>query len=225
MDQLTNTQKPKVSLYVLSSTERGGWVNPYLVSSLMRLQRDSRLILKVGMVIDRRPVEHARNLCIIDARGKGADVCIQIDNDMTLPSNFADISLEAFRGGKSVVCLSYGALPADGPRMIPQDRGTPDGDFQQIAQGGGGALIISSDVWKVIPRGPWFRWLANEDEVLSLRLSEDYYFCWLVQNQGLTVWTHKCEAGHLKTDDATKWVLRMMHPLEANPKSEKGETG
>jgi hypothetical protein len=201
--------KPKVAVFVLCSTERTGWVNPYLVSSLMRLSRDSRLDIQVGMVIDRSPVEHARNLCVVDSRGRRADMCIQIDNDMTLPSNFADIVLEAHETGKAVVTLAYGTLPADGPKMIPEDQGPSDGNFRQTERGGGGVLIISSEVWRAIPIGPWFRWLVNDDETLSRHVSEDYYFCWLMQTNGLKVWTHQAVAGHLKTDDATKWCLRV----------------
>ena len=60
------------------------------------------------------------------------------------------------------------------------------------------------------PRGPWFRWLVNEDEVLSRKLGEDFYFCQLVQEHGLTVWTHERVAGHLKTVNASNWVLRLV---------------
>ena len=59
--------------------------------------------------MDRKPVEHARNLCMWKAREGGANVRIQIDNDMTLPSNFADIVLDAWSTGKAVVSLPSGS--------------------------------------------------------------------------------------------------------------------
>ena len=195
--------KPKVSVFVLCSTERCGWVNPSLCLSLIALQRDPRFDLTVEMVMDKRPVEHARNFCIVSARASGADACVQIDNDMTLPSNFGGIVHDTITTGKAVVGLPSGILPPEGPRMIPEDNGAPDGQFRQAGCVGGGVLIIGSVVWRVIPRGPWFRWLANDDEILSRRLSE------LVREHGLNVWTHQCVAGHLKTVNATHWVLRL----------------
>jgi hypothetical protein len=161
-------------------------------------------------MMDRRPVEHARNLCIVNARERKADVCIQIDNDMTLPHNFADIVHESFVSGKAVVSLPCGIIQAEGPKMVPIDNGDVDGNFRETVCAGGGVLIISSEVWRVIPRGPWFRWLANNDETLSLDTGEDYHFCNLVRAHGLTVWVYRCEAGHLKTSDATRWVSRVM---------------
>jgi hypothetical protein len=198
-----------VSIFVLCSTERTGWVNPALCLALLRLQQDPRFTLTVEMVTDKKPVEHARNLCIVRARASGADVCVQIDNDNYPPANLADIICEASRTGKAVVALGYGIIPPEGPQMIPNDNGAPEGHFRQTGCAGGGVLIISSEVWRVIPRGPWFRWLTNDDETLSRRLGEDYYFCGLAQQHGLTVWTHQNVAGHLKTVNATSWVLRL----------------
>lgn len=201
--------KPRVSVFVLCSIERTGWVNPSLCLSLLHLQQDPRLDITVEMVMDKKPVEHARNLAVWKARESGADVCVQIDNDMTLPRNLADIVHEAHSTGKAVVSLPSGILPAEGPQMIPEDNGPKDGHFRVTGCGGGGVLIISSEVWRVIPHGPWFRWLANDDEVLSRQLGEDYYFCELVRRHGLSVWTHPNVAGHLKTADATRWILQL----------------
>jgi hypothetical protein len=176
----------------------------------LRLQQDPRFDIVIEMVKDRRPVEHARNLCIVTARAFNADVCIQVDNDMTLPGDFADIVYEALAFGKHVVSLPSGCLLPEGPAMIPGDNGPADGQFRECGRGGSGVLVIGAEVWRKIPRGPWFRWVTNDDEVLSRALSEDYYFCQLVQEHGLTVWTHQHVAGHLKTTDATAWTLRLV---------------
>lgn len=203
-----NQMKPKVLVCVLCSIERTGWVAPPLCLSLIQLQQDPRFDCRIRMVTDAKPVEHARNLCVFAAREGGADVLVQIDNDMTLPANFADILHDAYRTGKAVVSLPSGILPPEGPQMIPGDNGKKDGQFRVTGCAGAGVLVINSEVWRAIS-GPWFKWLANDDEVLSRKLSEDYYFCGLVQRHGLTVWTHERVAGHLKTVNATQWTLNL----------------
>jgi hypothetical protein len=199
----------------LCSTERGGWVNPQLCAALLSLQRDPRFHITVEMVQDVRPVEHARNVCIVSARASGADVCVQIDNDNIPPANFADILGDAASTGKAVVALPYAVMFDGVPGMIPADNGLKDGQFRQTGCAGAGVLIINAEVWRVIPRGPWFRWLTNDDETGSRRLGEDYFFCELVRQHGLTAWTHQRVAGHLKTTDITAWTLKVQR-IEAN---------
>lgn len=204
--------KPKVALFVLCSRERTGWINPRLVRSLMQLAAEPSLDFRIEMVMDRRPVEHARNVCIVDARERGADMCVQIDNDMTIPHDFTDIIHDALATNKHVVALRYGVLYDDGPKIIPLSKQAPAGRFRDAASPtGGGVLLISSEVWRVISQGPWFRWISNNDETLSFHTGEDFYFCNYVQACGLDLWTHDCEAGHLKTSDITRWATRVMH--------------
>lgn len=200
---------PKVCVYVLCSTERGGWVNPALCRALLSLQKDPRFALDVATVEDLRPVEYARNCCVASAREAGADVCVQIDNDNFPPPNFGDILHDAIGTGKAVVSLPYAGLIDNAPRMLPGDSGPRDGQFRTTGCAGAGVLIISSEVWRVIPRGPWFRWLTEDDELLSRKLGEDYFFCGLVKRHGLTVWTHQRVAGHLKTVELTSWTLHV----------------
>jgi len=201
--------KKKIVVCVLCSTERGGWINPSLFRSLLQLQQDARFEFEFEMVCDVAPVATARNTAIVRARAHGADVCVMLDNDMVLPANFADILHDAVTTQKDVVSLGAGVWLEEGPRIIPGDNGPQDGQFRQTGCAGGGVLIISSKVWHVIERGPWFRWLTNDDEVGSRRLGEDYYFCELVHAHGMTVWTHQRVAGHLKTSDATHYILRL----------------
>lgn len=204
--------KPRILVCGLTGTERTTWINPSLCSSLLRLQRDPRFDITVEMVIDQRPVEYARNTCVVKARAMRVSACLQIDNDNLLPADFGDILDDALSTGKAVVTLGYGALLPTGPRMLSDDNGPRDGNFRETGLGGGGVLIINSEVWRVIPRGPWFRSLPNDDEVMSCKSSEDYQFCELVQAHGLKVWTHEQLAGHLKTTDATRLVMQATGP-------------
>jgi hypothetical protein len=199
--------KPKILVCVIVQSERYGWVNPDLCGALLRLQLDTRFDLSFKMAKHPFRVEHARNMCMLDARSRGVNLLVQIDNDNTLPPNFGDILHETISTRKAVVVLGYGIpFPAHegGPQIIPNDYGMLEGNFRVAGGGGGGVMLISSEVWKVIPRGPWFRWLTNEDEVESRRLGEDYYFAELVAKHGLRVWTHEhALAGHWKTMNVT----------------------
>ncbi len=196
--------KPRILLYVLCGRERDTWVNPALCRQLLQLQ-DARFDVTVDFAYDLKPHERARNHCVMNAKhGSYTHLCM-IDNDMILPAKFANVLHETVSSGKAVVGLKYGALAweGEGLRMLAcHDNGPVDGNFRRTGQVGGGVLIISADVWRKVP-GPWFRWLVNDDEWTSQRISEDLYFCELVQAQGFEVWTHKQAAGHLKTMDLT----------------------
>lgn len=181
-------------------------MNPWLCSALLRLQQDQRFDLAVWMAKDLRPTEFARNSCIAQARESGAVVCVQIDHDMTLPPTFGDILHDAIATDKAVVSLPSGIFPPEGLQVIPGDNGKPDGQFRQTGGAGAGILIVNAEVWRAI-LGPWFRWLTNDDELGSRRLGEDYYFCELVHEHGLKVWTHQCVSGHLKTVNLTPLAL------------------
>lgn len=194
--------RPKILVCVLTSTERDGWVNPSLCELLLALQGDSRFDLTVQMVTDKRPFHYARNLCIRRAQLERADYCVQIDNDIVPPANFADILHAAIVTGKAVVGLEYAVRFDSGWKRIPGLNGPRDGQFRAPGNLGGGALIIKRDVWEKI-RGPWFLWVAENDELAECKLSEDSFFCELAMRHGFTVWTHDSAAGHLKCVDVT----------------------
>jgi hypothetical protein len=202
--------KPRVLLYVLCGRERDTWINPALFSSLLHLQ-DKRFDVTVDLAYDLKPHAAARNHCLMNAKHGGYTHLCMVDNDMVLPGNFRDVLHEVISSEKHVVGLKAGALNDDGSfRMLScHDNGMVDGNFRRTGVVGGGVLIISSQVWRAIPKGPWFRWLVNEDEWTTRKMSEDVYFCELVQGHGLEVWTHKQAAGHLKTIDLTKVCERM----------------
>jgi hypothetical protein len=188
--------KPRVLIYVLCGHERTAWICPPLFSALFNL-KDERLDITVDLANGFRPFERARNWSVIQARDRGFDALVMIDNDMVLPENFADIIHESITSGKPVVGLKAGATHDDGRLWVTacHDNGRLDGNFRRTGFVGSGVLFISSEVWQKIPTGPWFRWLSNDDEEGTPKTSEDFYFCELVQ---------KDAAGHLKTLNVTR---------------------
>jgi hypothetical protein len=203
--------RPRILILVLCGTERCGWVNPLLFEALLALQlADKGYSLAIDTLFSFDRVEVARNRGVQYARDTGADFLVMVDNDMVLPKDFAGALEQIVSSGKPVVSFPSARAFVGGEveLLTPQDNGVVEGDFQQTGQAGSGVMVISSEVWRKIPRGPWFRWPTNDDELLSRQFSEDIYFCGLVQQHGLTVWVHRSIAGHLKTSDITS--LRMI---------------
>jgi hypothetical protein len=208
----TRTQtKPKVWLWVLCGLDHGEWVHPALMLALLKLQKDPRFNSFVCLAYNLQPFQHARNRVIQASRDGAADVCIMLDNDQIPPDNFGDIIAASIAKKKLVVGLRTGYLQSNNmPALLPGDNGARDGEFQETRSIGTGVIIISSEVWKHIPRGPWFRWLENDDEVLSRKQSEDYYFVQqLLPQHGIKVWVHDTPAGHMKTCDVTAFAHLM----------------
>lgn len=199
--------KPHVLITVLVGTERQGWVNPALALSLITMSHDPRFALDIQLVCA-SPVDHARNLCISKARTADADWLISIDNDVVPHCSPLDILSEA-TAEQEIISLSYGVSMDGGNsyRLATHHTGdgTFTGNFLPVSNIGAGVLMLRSAVWTKIPRGPWFRWVTGQDELLSPEggCGEDVFFCRLAQVEGFKLWTHKRLAGHLKTADLT----------------------
>lgn len=206
--------KPKLLVCVLVQDERGGWVNPALCLSLIKLTHDERFDLRVEMVGE-RPLHFARNLCVAKARSWDASYLMMVDSDMTLPDTFADVLDAAISRELEVVGLPYALFNACGGKkrwaIIPDVNSgiqtfgilppMEDG-FREVGGVAGGVLIIRNDVWRKL-RGPWFLYEFNNDELASKRVDEDFHFAELCRENGIKVWVHDDTAGHLKTANIT----------------------
>ena len=74
--------KPRVLVCVLTSSEQ--WINPWLVANLLQMHQDERFAVEIQLVVDTRPVDHARNCAVITAREHGADWLLMIDCDQSV---------------------------------------------------------------------------------------------------------------------------------------------
>jgi GT2 family glycosyltransferase len=84
-----------VSIQLLCSDERHGWINPPLVCSLLDLLRQETCDLE--FVCNYVPHGYARNVAAMNALRGGADWLLMIDNDQTLPGDFAQLIRDAHR--------------------------------------------------------------------------------------------------------------------------------
>ncbi len=201
----TSADRPRILVAPLCGTERDGWVNPELSIKLIEMVKDPRFDVTVQPIVDIRPFEHARNLAVVRARDGGFDWCFQIDNDISFQRN----PLDWLRSGKDVIAQAY--FRYEGSSGIQMDiRGeiyAKDSEgFAHVEAVGTGAMMISSKVWHVIPHGPWFRHLTNEEsELADYKLAESFYFCKFIAQHGLKVWCPPEGALHFHTAELG-WV-------------------
>jgi len=214
--------KPKVLVCVLTGIERHNWISPDLSLNLFQMFRDPRFDVSYFPVRDCRPWEGARNMTICAARQMNADVLLSIDNDNWFPGpdgkpgNPLDI-IAAAGPNQDVIGLSYG-VGAEGSKysLFPPSRGGAGASpFREVPEVAGGLLFVRNTVWQKIPRGPWFRWVHADNELLSPdkgSLGEDVYFCRLARQHGLKVWTHQRTAAHYRTTDITRLAEKVSEP-------------
>ena len=187
--------KPLVLICVLCGPERHSWINPRLVTTLLRASQDPRFAVQVEFIYGTHGVDRARNLAIDYARKKQADWCIQIDNDITIDNPLCMLS-EAIAAGLDVVAVSAGICKTEGTYQPNVDlAGERCGNFMRVTNAGAGVLMIRSAVWQKIPKAQLFVWTAD--------CGEDTYFANFAQTLGFKLWTHASLAGHLKTVDIT----------------------
>jgi hypothetical protein len=187
--------KPKVLVAVLSGIERAKWLNPGLALRLPAMAHSLRFDVTVTAILDRYPVDCARNTCIVRAREHKADVLLMVDNDQDFFRDPLELLDQGYR--KDVIAFPSMQLGneddhARGDIFIMNCRGavSEDGPFVEIERAGTGALAIHRRVWEQVP-GPWFRTILGDDEATTLKTGEDFYFCDLVRQHGFQVWAHR----------------------------------
>jgi hypothetical protein len=206
-----NESKPKILVCVLCGLERGNWINPSLTENLYAMFRDPRFEVNYYPVRDLPPWEVARNATIAAARKLNVDWLISFDNDNFVPgANPLDVLMQANPERHAVIGLTSGVgSPHGAYALFPESTRGNDGPFREADEVGGACLFVHKTVWQKIPQGPWFRWLHGENEALvpdRKTCGEDVYFCRLVRDYGMKVWTHPMLAGHYRTTDITALV-------------------
>ena len=79
-----------IMVTVFTETERRGWVNPRLVTSVLRLAFDQRFRLTYTPIHAVHPVDAARNLAVETFLKSDAEILVFFDNDVYAPGNFGD---------------------------------------------------------------------------------------------------------------------------------------
>lgn len=200
--------KPKVLITPLCGVERSAWLNPMLAMSLIEASHNSHFEVTIEPAFALSPVDYARNVCVSAARDRSFDWLLMVDNDQTLPSFPLDpLTILTSAGPQQNVVGFACGLSLDGGKSYIRNSeiipGVSDGSFMGVNRIGAGVLALHRSVWERIPLGPWFRSTHNEDELFSMKQSEDLFFCDLAKTAGLKLWMARVGAGHLKTVNVT----------------------
>jgi hypothetical protein len=205
--------KQRVLICTLTGTERQQWPNPDLALALINYGKDPRYEVCFSMVRDRRNYDWARNTTIDLARRISAEWLVSYDNDVV--PLFSPLDAIAIAGDRKVIGASYGIGSTGqgaGYFMYPPDINPGHPGFTQANVVAGGMLIIHRSIWeRILPVGPWFRWVPDENETLAPGpsfLAEDAYFIRLVQKHGVPVWAYGM-VGHYRTMDITAVIGTM----------------
>jgi hypothetical protein len=200
-----------VLVAVLAGSERHGWVCPQLCTTLIQMMLDTRFQVTLRWFIDGRPIEYVRNQAVAAAREQGVDWLIMCDNAVVPSRSPLDI-VAAAPNDVHVIGMGAGICVNGAFRWnieTPTKPATIAG-FQEVTRVGTGCLMMRSKVWSAI-KGPWFRWVTAEDELLSPEggRGEDVYFCDLSRQNGFKLWTFgPAPAGHMRTCDLTELAKR-----------------
>ncbi len=203
----------KVLVCVLTSVERGGWVNPYLAQNLITLSHDSRYAVEIEMMMDYYPVDYARNSCVVMARERKAEWLFMIDNDQSFWPGYNALDVLASAGADKAIFAMATMAPMSLPGHeevffmpnIRKPEPKEDGEFLAVGKITTGAMFIHHTVWEKIP-GPWFKWCYQEGELHQTDSvgGEDFYFCELARRNGFQVWAHCRVIPHWKTCEVAK---------------------
>ena len=199
----------RVLVCVLCGSER--WINPRLSTLLVQMALDARFAVQLEWVYDARPVDYARNLCVSKARSGGFDWLCMIDHGCAPSCSPLDV-LATVPSEVSIVGLGAGICVNGVHKWNIETPAKPEvlGKFQEVSRIGAACLMMRSQVWQRI-KGPWFRWVTGDDELLSPEggKGEDVFFCDLARQNGFKIWTHGTSpAGHLRTCDLTEIVMQ-----------------
>ncbi len=204
----------KVWITVLCGGERNNWVNPWLVRNLLQMQKDERFQVTIDL-IQESPVEYARNVVLKRARDEvKPDWVIMIDNDQAFEWNVLDAILLPWSDtdGTWIVPAVVGVPTMQRATKEEREQGqllrpntsnvvlrvVKDGRWGEIERIGGGTLIINSAIFTTIP-GPWFQFEHDNDELHTVKTSEDFHFSDLVRKHGFSIWITNKVSMHFHT--------------------------
>ncbi|HEY6766637.1 MAG TPA: hypothetical protein VI386_17900 [Candidatus Sulfotelmatobacter sp.] len=204
-------QPRHIMVAVLSEEERRGWVNPRLVTTLLRIAFDRRFKITYTPIHACYPVSAARNLAVELFLKSDAETLVFFDNDVYPPDNIAD-AIASMPPKCDVAVMPYWiwgpdnfTVPCFGRwtdgMMVAPDPATIKPGWQIMGSGGTGCMFIRR---RVFTSGkleePFFKIIsdAHKGQVVS----EDVYFTGHVTDSGMQVWINAdFICSHLRTID------------------------
>lgn len=196
-----STPKQLIFLTVFGSGERHGWINPSTVIRLFEAARSSRPF-QLAFVLDKSPLDYARNLAVEQFLLSKAAWLVMIDNDTVPPENFLSILDEAEENGYRYIGFPVPIYRGQGRiiwNVLGEEQGRLSPEWAEHTVGGG-VMMIHRVVFEEIPR-PWFEHTIDP-ATRAYTMSEDMGFAKKAEKAGFKVRFHggrRC--GHLHTVD------------------------
>lgn len=200
----------KVLICVLTTHERGGWVNRHLLEWLVNLRFNPNYQTHVTTAHNFIPAASARNFFCKHVKDlePRPDWLLMIDNDMVPCDNMLD-AIKSAPADASIVVPRFVMWDEGKPRMslcwgmdaeiVPEKDGhqiftVEPGTYYPLTKCGSGAIFIRPEVFDKIDM-PYFWYDYNEDG--GMCATEDINFCKKVRAAGLKLYgsgSHDC--GH-----------------------------
>lgn len=227
--------KPKITIAVLTTWERTGWVHPKILTMIEVLRRmETRGKLPFDYQFE--PVHgadsatHKRNV-VCEAFHKGqpeawGDWLLMIDNDMEPPVNLMDMVLQAPQDasivaprmyfwdcaqGHETATLCWGISSNPDPETFGRIYQNKKG-YTRLIKCGTGAIAIHRRVFDKIAR-PWF-WRDRDPMTAQEINTEDVTFSLKVKNAGLKVYgCNFIEVGHYHNVNLSTVAKKLYDPV------------
>ena len=186
---------------MLCGSERQYWIHPALAMWLIVLPRDPRFEVSIEAVMNKRPVDYARNYSIELARTGHFDWLLLLDADQSFASNPLDVLTQC--GDKRIIGIPSAFVNLGPGQPIHANTSgvlSQSGEFVEFRAVGSGVLFIHSSVWQSIEQ-PLFA--AKYKGLGEIDVPEDFAFCDLARAHGFRVWATVQTAHHFHTTDTT----------------------
>jgi|HubBroStandDraft_6_1064221.scaffolds.fasta_scaffold717633_2 GT2 family glycosyltransferase len=171
--------KASVFIAIFSGVERGGWLCPELARFLVALTHEKERNISMKLSIGVSPVDYARNLIAKEFLNSGADWCLMIDNDQSVPLDILKMLDWAAVNAHIVVPMNFRSASNGriGIQPVWEPLGAPTNEaWQELQACGAGVIGVRREVFERIGKqGPWFRFECDSSGKVTK--GEDIYFC------------------------------------------------
>ena len=201
-----------VKPHILVGIPHMGKIRTELGVNFVQWMSDSRFIIEVLPVWNRRPVTYARNFLVKEFLDNPVfsecQYLLMVDSDMSTTPNILELALydKPIIGSLTFMVKEGQIVPI---AMRRQGVGysvvspLPPNALVEVDATGTGCLMIRRDAFALLKR-PFFEYVLDEDGLVQL--GNDFYFCMKAKEAGLPIFIH---TGYMTAHDQTVNITDM----------------